>query len=87
MPGFDRETLVLIIGGDPVGLGLAADLGMRGTPCLLVEQTDGTIDHPRANTVNSRTMEFCRRWGIAKEVRESAAPPDPLAVIDRVRGA
>jgi 2-polyprenyl-6-methoxyphenol hydroxylase-like FAD-dependent oxidoreductase len=67
---------VLIIGGGPVGLGLAADLGMRGTPCLLIEQTDGKIDHPRANTVNSRTMEFCRRWGIAKEVRESGAPPD-----------
>lgn len=76
MPASDHETPVLIIGGGPVGLGLAADLGMRGTPCLLIEQTDGKIDHPRANTVNSRTMEFCRRWGIAKEVRESGAPPD-----------
>ena len=76
MPLSDNETPVLIIGGGPVGLGLAADLGMRGTPCVLIEQTDGTIYHPRANTVNSRTMEFCRRWGIAKEVRESGAPPD-----------
>jgi 2-polyprenyl-6-methoxyphenol hydroxylase-like FAD-dependent oxidoreductase len=76
MPVSDRETPVLIIGGGPVGLGLASDLGMRGTPCILIEQGDGKIDHPRANTVNSRTMEFCRRWGIAKEVRESGAPPD-----------
>src|SRR5581483_7430266 len=72
----DCETPVLIVGGGPVGLGLAADLGWRGTPCVLIEQGDGTIYHPRANTVNSRTMEFCRRWGIAKEVRESGAPPD-----------
>ncbi len=50
---------VLIVGGGPVGLGLAADLGWRGIDCLLVEQGDGTIYHPRANTVNSRTMEFC----------------------------
>ena len=39
-------------------------------PCLLVEQGDGTIYHPRANTVNSRTMEFCRRWGVAEEVNQ-----------------
>ena len=70
------EIPVLIVGGGPVGLGLAADLGWRGVDCLLVEQGDGTIYHPRANTVNSRTMEFCRRWGIAQEVRESGAPPD-----------
>ena len=67
---------VLIIGGGPVGLGLAADLGSREIDCLLVEQGDGGIYHPRANTVNSRTMEFCRRWGIADRVRGAGAPPD-----------
>ena len=70
------QVPVLIIGAGPVGLGLAADLGSRGVPCTIIEQGDGTIYHPRANTVNSRTMEFCRRWGIAQEVRESGAPPD-----------
>ena len=67
---------VLIVGGGPVGLGLAADLGWRGITCLVVEQSDGSIYHPRANTVNSRTMEFCRRWNIADTVRDSGAPPD-----------
>lgn len=71
-----EQTDVLIVGGGPVGLGLAADLGARGVRAILVEQGDGRIDHPRANTVNSRTMEFCRRWGIAEQVRESGAPPD-----------
>ncbi len=71
-----RETQVLIVGGGPVGLALAADLGWRGIDCILVEQGDGTIYHPRANTVNSRTMEFCRRWGVAEEVHNSGAPPD-----------
>jgi 2-polyprenyl-6-methoxyphenol hydroxylase-like FAD-dependent oxidoreductase len=70
------ETPVLIIGGGPVGLALAADLGWRGIACTLVEEGDGTIYHPRANTVNSRTMEFCRRWGVAEEVRNAGAPPD-----------
>jgi 2-polyprenyl-6-methoxyphenol hydroxylase-like FAD-dependent oxidoreductase len=71
-----EEVPVLIVGGGPVGLGLAVELGLRGVQCLLVEQGDGTIDYPRANTVNSRTMEFCRRWGIAEEVRNAGAPPD-----------
>src|SRR3974390_598599 len=76
------EVPVLIVGGGPVGLALAADLGRRGIDCLLVEQGDGTIYHPRANTVNSRTMEFCRRWGIAEEVRQAGTPPDfPLDIV------
>jgi len=70
------EASVLIVGGGPVGLALAADLGWRGVSCILVEEGDGTIYHPRANTVNARTMEFCRRWGIAEEVRNAGAPPD-----------
>ncbi len=77
-----RDVPVLIVGGGPVGLALAADLGWRGIECLVVEQGDGRIYHPRANTVNSRSMEFCRRWGIAEKVRNSGAPPDfPLDIV------
>ena len=70
------ETPVLIVGAGPVGLGFAADLGWRGIDCTLVEQGAGTIDHPRANIVNARTMEFCRRWGVAEKVRAAGLPPD-----------
>ncbi len=76
------EVPVLIVGGGPVGLALAADLGWRGIECLLIEQGDGDIFHPRANAVNSRSMEFCRRWGIADKVRNAGTPPDfPLDII------
>jgi 2-polyprenyl-6-methoxyphenol hydroxylase-like FAD-dependent oxidoreductase len=70
------ETPVLIVGGGPVGLALAIDLGLRGTPCLLVEQGDGIADHPRATAINSRSMEFMRRWGIADAVHAAATPDD-----------
>ena len=71
---FPDNIPILIAGAGPVGLALASDLGWRGISCLVIEQGDGTIDHPRANAENARTMEFCRRWGIADKVRTSGTP-------------
>ena len=77
-----RETSVLIAGGGPVGLALAADLGWRGVECLLVEQTDGRITTPKMQEVNVRTMEFCRRWGVADRVMHCPFPDDhPMDVV------
>ena len=39
------KTPVLIVGGGPVGLAMAGDLGWRGVPCVLIEKTDGA-HHP-----------------------------------------
>ena len=76
------ETPVLIVGGGPVGLALAADLGWRGVGCMLAEQGDGRIITPKMNEVNVRTMEFCRRWGIADAVHACPFPGDyPLDVV------
>jgi 2-polyprenyl-6-methoxyphenol hydroxylase-like FAD-dependent oxidoreductase len=73
---------VLIVGGGPVGLALAADLGWRGVGCELIEQTDGAIATPKMNEVNVRTMEFCRRWGIADQVLDCPFPADyPFDVV------
>ena len=68
------DSAVLIVGGGPVGLALAGDLGWRGRSCILIEQSDGTIHQPRQDLVGVRTMEFCRRWGIVGDVE--AAPYD-----------
>ncbi|HEY6258939.1 MAG TPA: FAD-dependent monooxygenase [Xanthobacteraceae bacterium] len=76
-----QRTPVLIVGGGPVGLALAGELGWRGIACTLVEQGDGAIVTPKMNEVNIRTMEFCRRWGIADAVHACPFPPDyPLDV-------
>ena len=76
-----QRVPVLIVGGGPVGLALAAELGWRGIACKLVEQGDGRIVTPKMNEVNVRTMEFCRRWGIADDVHACPFPPDyPLDV-------
>jgi 2-polyprenyl-6-methoxyphenol hydroxylase-like FAD-dependent oxidoreductase len=76
MPSSTLETPILIVGGGPVGLALASDLGLRGTSCLLIEQGEGLPDHPRATALNSRSMEFMRRWGIAEAVHAAGTPDD-----------
>lgn len=65
---------VLIVGGGPVGLALAAELGWQGVRCLLIEQGDGVVKTPKMNEVNTRSMEFCRRWGIAEQVLDTPFP-------------
>lgn len=78
------ETDVLVVGGGPVGLSLACELGWRGVHCLVVEQKPEFADDPvaKVNLVNARSMEFCRRWGIEKEVRHAGFPDDyPMTVV------
>lgn len=71
-----EEVSVLIVGAGPVGLAMALELGSRGVQCLLIEQTDGQIEHPRTGLIAVRTMEAFRRWGIADEVRTCGFPDD-----------
>ena len=71
-----KEVSVLITGGGSVGLSLAAELGWRNIDCMVIEQADGLNNHPRANAVANRTMEYYRRWGIDKEITEAGIPPD-----------
>ncbi|HKQ27072.1 MAG TPA: FAD-dependent monooxygenase, partial [Burkholderiales bacterium] len=61
---------VCIVGGGPVGLALAIELGWRGVPCTLLEQGDGSIVEAKMFATGIRTLEFCRRWGIAERVRD-----------------
>ncbi len=67
---------VLIVGGGPVGLALAIELGSRGVACTLIEQGDGRIIDAKMFATGIRTVEFCRRWGIAQRVRDWGFPRD-----------
>jgi 2-polyprenyl-6-methoxyphenol hydroxylase-like FAD-dependent oxidoreductase len=70
------ETDVVIAGGGPVGLAAAAELRRRGIDCLVIEPRT-TVSHarPRCKTVNVRSMEHLRRWGLAEAFRERAPLP------------
>ena len=64
---------VLIVGGGPVGLATAIELGMRQIPCVVVERYERAGSSPRAKTTHTRTREHLRRWGIADQL--AAASP------------
>ena len=65
---------VLIVGGGPVGLGLAIELGRSGIPCTLVEKRDGSVTLPKMSGMSNRCMEINRRWGVADAVRGTGWP-------------
>lgn len=72
----DERTPVLVVGGGPIGLALAAGLGKRGIACTLIEQRDDKIGSAKMIVVSMRTMELCRQLGIAEEVRNWGFPLD-----------
>ncbi len=78
------DTDVLVVGGGPVGLSLACELGWRGLGCLLIDdhEENRQISEARINLINIRSMEFCRRWGIEHDIRHAGFPGDyPMTVV------
>jgi len=71
-----HRTPVLIVGSGPVGLGLAADLGWRGVPCIIIEQNGPWTRSPRLMQIGVRTMEIARRFGIVDRIKNWGFPGD-----------
>ena len=56
---------IVIVGGGLAGLTLAADLGMRGIPCVLLDDNNTVSLGSRSIAQGKRTMEIATRLGIA----------------------
>jgi 2-polyprenyl-6-methoxyphenol hydroxylase-like FAD-dependent oxidoreductase len=67
---------VVVVGGGPVGIAMAIELGTRRLSVLLVEREDGVIRYPTAESIDTVSMELLRRWGIADAVLHSGFPAD-----------
>ena len=72
-PEFSSD--VVIVGGGPVGLGLAIDLALRGTTSHVIERTKMVHRIPKGQNLTQRTGEHFRAWGISQRIR--AASPIP----------
>ncbi|MGB7286690.1 MAG: FAD-dependent oxidoreductase [Salaquimonas sp.] len=54
---------VVIVGGGPIGMALALDLGKSGVECLVLDDHDGVGQGSRAICFAKRTLEICDRLG------------------------
>jgi 2-polyprenyl-6-methoxyphenol hydroxylase-like FAD-dependent oxidoreductase/ketosteroid isomerase-like protein len=63
------HTPVLIAGGGPTGLVLAAELSRHGVPSVLAERNEHTTLFPKMDITNGASMELLRRLGVDNELR------------------
>jgi 2-polyprenyl-6-methoxyphenol hydroxylase-like FAD-dependent oxidoreductase len=66
---------VIIVGGGPVGVALAVDLGLRGVSCALVERYRQPQRIPKGQNLTQRTLEHFYFWGIVDELRAARVMP------------
>jgi len=60
---------VIIVGGGPVGVALAVELGQRGISVALVERRLTPQRIPKGQGLTQRSMEHFYFWGVADKVR------------------
>lgn len=65
----DKRYQVVIVGGGPVGVALAVELGLRGVTCAVIERRKEPQLIPKGQNLTQRSMEHLYAWGVADEVR------------------
>jgi len=66
---------VVIVGGGPVGLGLAVSLGQRGRRVTVIEKHDAPLPIPRGQNLTQRTLEHFHFWGCEPALRAARTIP------------
>jgi len=71
----ERRYQVIIVGGGPVGMGLAVDLGQRGISCVVVERHQAIQRIPKGQSLTQRTLEHFHFWNCEDELRAARFLP------------
>src|SRR5262245_61801661 len=73
--GGNQRHQVVVVGGGPVGVALAVELGLRGVDCVLVESRTGLQQIPKGQNLTQRTLEHFYFWGVVDEIRAARLMP------------
>lgn len=76
----ERHYQVVIVGGGPVGVALAIELGLRGVSCALIETRVAGHLIPKGQNLTQRTLEHFYFWGIVDELRAARLMPRDAAI-------
>ncbi|KAK1994703.1 FAD binding domain-containing protein [Colletotrichum falcatum] len=69
-----EKTQVVIAGAGPVGLFTAYLLARQKIKCVVLERRQAVSEHPKAHTINPRTLEIFRQAGLdVAYIRQHAA--------------
>ena len=71
----EKRHQILIVGGGPVGVALAVELGLRGIDCGLVERRLEPQRIPKGQNLSQRTLEHFYFWGVVDELRAARVMP------------
>ncbi len=71
----EGDAQVIIVGGGPVGMGLAIELGQRGIRSCVVERHAQPQPVPKGQNLTQRTMEHFHFWGAETELRAARTIP------------
>lgn len=74
------QTSVIVVGGGPVGLGLAATLGKAGVPCVVLEQRTELSVIPKGQNLTARTVEHFYYWDCAEQLRAASLLPEDFPI-------
>lgn len=78
--GNDTAAQVTIVGGGPVGMALAIELGLRGVETVVVEKHPRPQPVPKGQNLTQRTMEHFHFWGIENELRAARTIPKEYGI-------
>ncbi len=71
---------VVIVGGGPIGMGVAIKLGQRGVRCVVVERYEQPQPISKGQNLTQRTMEHFHAWGAEKQLRAARTIPPEYGI-------